>query len=397
MRPFWVLVALVCLLSAPANAQEDCSVDGINAPNLFPISVSEHGQILLVPFNGKVSVWDELNGITQLEGYNAIGILFTKVNKYTQVIMAQGSFDPFNVPRILWDSVRGYRTLDLLHTYAINDDELIAGHDVNDPTRFVIKNPYTGVEVYSSFDPMFAQDYQGFYLVTKSRHLAQVGGRVVYFWDGVEYTKYQLPVSQVYDMSDTGYVVGSDGGVGFWWTRQTGVQPVPSRTADSNAAWSVNDEGKMATVHGVYDAPAGQFITSTQSWAIANNGQVTEGIGTVNLRSTKLAMRPSVDQVVVTADGNTVALHGTNIMPGARIYLDVPFPPLFVNEEGTVAYAETASVPDGVYHARVVNPNGCGSEEIYEITLVHGQPVCGLLGIEAFALLAFIGFLRRRL
>lgn len=389
-----LFVILLSLFSFSAQAQEDCSVLGINpSPANFPISVSEHGQVLLTTgIAGNVHVWDELNGLVTLNGYPAIGLLFTRVNNRTQVVLAQNASDPFNVPRMLWDSVKGYQVLDLLHTYSINDEELIAGHDINDPDRFVIKNPYTNVEVFSSYDDMFDQDFQGFYHVTKSRHLAQVGGRVVYFWDGVEYTKYTVPgISQLFDMSDTGYVAA---GI-HWWTRETGTQPVPVRTTSPNAAFAVNNEGKLATGQGVYDLVTEEFVTDGVTFSIANNGQVVEFgtvSGTVNLRSTKLAPKPVMQQVGVVAGGNSVGVAGANIMEGARVYFNTPFPPLFVGPGGTLAWADTSNVPDGTYEARVVNPSGCGSDEVYEVTIDHGIPTCGLIGIEPLALL----FLRRK-
>jgi glucose/arabinose dehydrogenase/chitodextrinase len=64
---------------------------------------------------------------------------------------------------------------------------------------------------------------------------------------------------------------------------------------------------------------------------------------------------------------------------------------------GEPRFQVPAGTPLGSYPVTVVNPEGCESPQSATLAVVGGVNSCGLLGIEGFALLGFLGWTRRRI
>jgi hypothetical protein len=63
---------------------------------------------------------------------------------------------------------------------------------------------------------------------------------------------------------------------------------------------------------------------------------------------------------------------------------------------GVLSAAVPDGLPDGFHPVVVTNPDGCQSQGLVLFEVAPAPRRCGLLGIEGFALLGALGWMRRR-
>jgi len=93
----------------------------------------------------------------------------------------------------------------------------------------------------------------------------------------------------------------------------------------------------------------------------------------------------------------TISATGTGFGPGAQVRVGgVSSPSVGVGSSSSVSF----QVPGGLtvgqsYPVEIVNPEGCRSQEVVNLTIGNPPASCGLTGFEAFALLGLVSGARR--
>jgi hypothetical protein len=96
--------------------------------------------------------------------------------------------------------------------------------------------------------------------------------------------------------------------------------------------------------------------------------------------------------------GANFQVNGTGFGASATVWIgSVQAPTTFVSSSQLLAQVPTGpALTPGSYPVRVVNPEGCESQEIVNLTLQPTGGSCGLTGIEPFLLLGLLGAWRTR-
>ena len=94
--------------------------------------------------------------------------------------------------------------------------------------------------------------------------------------------------------------------------------------------------------------------------------------------------------------GDFVKITATGMGPSAQVRFGSELLPI-VDIMGEPHFQVPFDAADGVYAVAIVNPEGCESQEAVSLQVVTSTTSCGLIGIEGFALLAGLGWTRRRL
>jgi len=156
------------------------------------------------------------------------------------------------------------------------------------------------------------------------------------------------------------------------------------------AANASQADGEADGVGDACDNCAAKANASQSDLDVDGTGDVCDascGFGTTSITS----ISPSSAQ-----RGTWIDVSATGAGPSFQILIGGVATSVY-NQNGVLGAQVPASVPDGVHLVEVVNPEGCRSQELAQVT-VSGTAGggCGLTGFEAFALLAGVRLLRRR-
>lgn len=109
------------------------------------------------------------------------------------------------------------------------------------------------------------------------------------------------------------------------------------------------------------------------------------GFGTTTLASVSPGSAPR---------GAWINLTGTGVGPSFQVKIGGVNANIY-NQYGTLGAQIPGALADGSYLVEIVNPEGCRSQEVVNVTVAGTAGGCGLTGIEAFAVLGMLAAVRR--